>query len=111
MDVRVVCGFSETMASLLPVRAFSNVDFPALGRPMMETNPERCSGMGLRFSAAYAHLFHPQFVAGDHFNSDSFALHRLARARNMAQPLRRQASDGSGFGLFLRTEIQQVMQA
>src|SRR5277367_602672 len=38
--VRVVWGFSETMASLPPTSAFSNVDLPALGRPAMETKPE-----------------------------------------------------------------------
>ncbi len=41
MEVRVVCGLSETMASFPPMRAFNNVDLPALGRPRMETNPER----------------------------------------------------------------------
>src|SRR5690242_12991900 len=29
------------MASFCPSRAFSNVDLPALGRPMIETKPER----------------------------------------------------------------------
>ena len=40
MDVRVVCGLSATIATFWPTRAFSNVDFPAFGRPMMETNPD-----------------------------------------------------------------------
>ena len=41
MRVRVVCGLWVTMASFWPSRAFSSVDLPALGRPTMETNPER----------------------------------------------------------------------
>src|SRR5438046_10755107 len=35
----VVCGLSDTMASLVPTRRLSSVDFPAFGRPMRETNP------------------------------------------------------------------------
>ena len=41
MRLRVVCGLCVTMASFSPTSAFSSVDLPALGRPMMETNPER----------------------------------------------------------------------
>ena len=41
MEVRVVCGFEATMASLVPSSAFSRVDLPALGRPRMATNPAR----------------------------------------------------------------------
>ena len=33
MRLRVVCGLAETMATFSPVRAFSSVLFPALGRP------------------------------------------------------------------------------
>ena len=40
-DVRVVCGLSATMATFWPTRAFSSVDLPAFGRPMIETKPER----------------------------------------------------------------------
>src|ERR1019366_4627375 len=41
MRVRVVCGLCVTIASFCPSSAFSSVDLPALGRPMMDTNPER----------------------------------------------------------------------
>src|SRR5262252_9229179 len=41
MRVRVVCGFSVTMAIFSPTSAFRSVLFPALGRPMIETKPER----------------------------------------------------------------------
>jgi hypothetical protein len=37
----VVCGLGVTMASFSPTSLFSSVDLPALGRPMMETKPER----------------------------------------------------------------------
>ncbi len=35
--VRVVCGLSETMATLVSTSAFSSVDLPALGRPTSAT--------------------------------------------------------------------------
>jgi hypothetical protein len=41
MRFRVVCGRGETIASFSPTRRFSRVDFPALGRPMSDTNPAR----------------------------------------------------------------------
>jgi len=37
MRVRVVCGLSETMAIFSPTTRLRSVDFPALGRPTMET--------------------------------------------------------------------------
>ena len=37
--VRVVCGRSETIATLVPTMRFTNVDLPTLGRPTRETNP------------------------------------------------------------------------
>src|SRR5271166_5001037 len=41
MRLRVVCGLRVTMASFSPTSAFNKVDLPALGRPMMDANPER----------------------------------------------------------------------
>src|ERR1039457_7119196 len=40
MRLRGVCGLAETMATFPPVRAFSSVLLPALGRPRMATNPD-----------------------------------------------------------------------
>ena len=40
MRLRVVCGLAETMATFSPMRAFSSVLLPALGRPRMATNPD-----------------------------------------------------------------------
>src|SRR5881392_4173683 len=36
---RVVCGLSETIATLPPASAFTSVDLPTLGRPATATNP------------------------------------------------------------------------
>src|SRR5262245_10536102 len=41
MRFRVVWGRGETIESFSPTRRFRSVDFPALGRPMSDTNPER----------------------------------------------------------------------
>src|SRR5579872_54090 len=41
MRLRVVWGLGEMIASFSPTRAFSRVDFPAFGRPRMQTKPER----------------------------------------------------------------------
>src|SRR5712692_7520569 len=40
MRLRVVCGSRVTMATLCPVRPFTSVDFPALGRPTIATVPD-----------------------------------------------------------------------
>ena len=39
--VRVVCGRSETIATLVPTSRLTSVDFPTLGRPTSVTKPER----------------------------------------------------------------------
>src|SRR5947209_17035795 len=41
MVVRVVCAWRAVMAILSPTRALSSVDFPALGRPTIDTKPAR----------------------------------------------------------------------
>src|SRR5258708_5020268 len=41
MRLRVVCGLGLMMANFSPTNAFSKVDLPALGRPRMQTKPER----------------------------------------------------------------------
>src|ERR687898_307661 len=37
----VVCGLSETMATLVPTMRLRRVDLPAFGRPINEANPAR----------------------------------------------------------------------
>jgi hypothetical protein len=39
MRKRVVCGFGETMVTLVPASAFTSVDLPAFGAPTTATNP------------------------------------------------------------------------
>ena len=38
---RVVCGLSETIATLWPTIALTSVDLPTFGRPASATKPER----------------------------------------------------------------------
>src|SRR5918995_5891184 len=40
MRRRVVCGLSETIATLPPASAFTSVDLPTLGRPATATKPD-----------------------------------------------------------------------
>ena len=40
--LRVVCGLGETIEIFSPISWFSRVDFPAFGRPRMETVPHFC---------------------------------------------------------------------
>ena len=40
---RVVCGLSETIATLAPTIALASVDLPTFGRPASATKPERVS--------------------------------------------------------------------
>ena len=41
---RVVCGLSETIATLAPTIELASVDLPTLGRPARAMNPDRVSG-------------------------------------------------------------------
>src|SRR5438105_15658024 len=69
MAVRVVCGRGATIASLVPNSAFSSVDFPALGRPRIETKPDLCfmSFASLLFCGlGDAHLVDTQVIGGQH---------------------------------------------
>ena len=52
--VRVVCGLSEVIATLVPTRALVRVDLPALGRPTNEANPLRCPGLNHRRASSYS---------------------------------------------------------
>ena len=40
MRCRVVCGLSETIATFVPVSAFTSVDLPTFGRPATATKPD-----------------------------------------------------------------------
>src|SRR5438477_12041497 len=47
MRRRVVCGLSETIATLPPASAFTSVDLPTLGRPATATKPLLIAALGL----------------------------------------------------------------
>src|SRR5271167_896740 len=51
MRLRVVCGFEVTIATFCPTKRFNSVDFPALGRPTIATNPDRYFSLGPLFSS------------------------------------------------------------
>src|SRR5271157_5662628 len=72
MRLRVVCGLRVTMASFSPTSAFSSVDLPALGRPMMETNPERnamSGGPDLPGFEADTHAVHAALGGFEHLEA------------------------------------------
>src|ERR1700722_9531580 len=66
MRFRVVCGLLVTIATFSPTSAFSSVLLPALGRPKIDTNPERnpllhfYSANSIR-AQARSHFFLPIF--------------------------------------------------
>src|SRR6266403_4605460 len=51
MRFRVVCGFDVTIAIFCPTRRFTNVDFPAFGRPTIATNPDLRAAPVFTFSS------------------------------------------------------------
>src|SRR5271166_778252 len=89
MRLRVVCGLRVTMASFSPTSALSNVDFPAFGRPMIETNPERNAISGLHLLGVvdllqgHPHAFDSPFGGFEHFESQMVFLQHFARLRNV----------------------------
>src|SRR5271157_6037857 len=105
MVVRVVWGLSATIAIFEPTSAFSSVDFPALGRPRMETKPERKPAAGwfsfsslMRYGlpAPDTYLLDAQFIARQHIDADPVALHGLPGLRHATQPLGHQAAHRGG---------------
>src|SRR5689334_456348 len=106
--VRVVCGRGATMASLVPSSAFSSVDFPALGRPRIETNPARYFTASLSSGLGHAHFFDAQMVRGQHFNLNAVLFDFLAYRGHVPQPFRDQPADGSRFRPFRCAEFQEI---
>src|SRR5512141_1756952 len=107
MAVRVVCGRGATIASLVPNRAFNSVDFPALGRPRIATNPALCFIFGC-FRDSY--LIYAQIVRRQHLDLDTIALRFLTDGGDMSKPLRNESSDGGRLGAFLRPKSHQILQ-
>src|SRR5580698_1027627 len=104
IDVRVVCGLSATMATFCPTRAFSSVDFPALGRPTSDTKPDLNLFMSYRLRFAEAYFLHAEFVAGQDFDTNAVAIGCLSGLGHVAQPFADQPADRAGFDVVLAVE-------
>src|SRR5271165_3201736 len=112
MRLRVVCGLRVTMASFSPTSAFSSVDFPALGRPMMETKPERnamSGGLDLPGLEADAHAIHTALGRFEHFEAQSVLVENFAGLGNVSGEFAHQPGDG-GRLLFIGPNAQQLLQ-
>ena len=87
--MRVVCGRSDTIATLVPTSRFTSVDLPTLGRPTSETNPERNSvtrwPAGRRRPDATV-VGVGGFAAGDAHRHDAAALHPLGPQLEALEP-------------------------
>src|SRR6516162_8807608 len=103
MRLRVVCGFRVTIATFSPTSALSRVDFPALGRPMIETNPERnaMSGLDLLGSRqglqADADTLDAALGGLQDFEAKTVVLEDFANGRDTAGEFTHQSTDGCGF--------------
>src|SRR5215469_2222608 len=109
MRWRVVCGLRVTIASFSPTSAFSKVDFPALGRPMMETNPERNAMSGLDLLGGWqvlqadANTFDAALGGIQDFEAKAVVLEDFADPGDAASEFAYQSSDGGGF-FFVRPD-------
>src|SRR5271165_1877266 len=111
MRLRVVCGLRVTMASFSPTSAFSSVDFPALGRPMMETNPERnaMSGLDLLRLEADPDAAHTALSGFEDFEAQSVLVENFARLGNVSGEFAYQPGN-RGRLFFLWPDAQQLFQ-
>src|SRR5262245_19787689 len=107
MRVRVVCGLSDTMASLEPMMRLSSVDLPALGRPTSATNPDFMRPPGRRRSrralpvqhvgglvAHDAHLVNPAPFDFEHLDAEAVHVHLFADGGNPAEMRQQEATNG-----------------
>src|ERR1051325_3199784 len=95
MRVRVVCGLSDTMASLWPTMRLSSVDLPAFGRPRNETKPDLPLILGgHRFPAAQTDLGDAPALDFDHLHVEAVDLNPLADVRQAAKVREQVPADG-----------------
>ena len=85
MTVRVVCGLSEVIATLVPTSALVSVDLPAFGRPTNDANPLLCSSGSLAHDAC-ASSYSAQISSSD-------------RPCGLARPVDRAGVDGPRLAL------------
>src|SRR4051794_26409566 len=125
MFMRVVCGFSVTMAIFSPTSALSSVLLPALGRPIIDTKPECFCAIMLclscfclpgrrisifRLRPANPDLFYFAICGFKNFKTEAFVFNNLAGLRDAASYRADQAPDGSGVAL-VKAHVKKVLQA
>src|SRR4029453_11487445 len=95
MRVLVVCGLSETMASLWPTMRLRSVDLPAFGRPRNETNPNLPLILdGCRLAAGGAGLGDTSTFPLEHFDLETIDLEALADVRHASEMRQQVPADG-----------------
>src|SRR3974390_2672565 len=100
------------MASFSPTSAFSSVDLPAFGRPMMETNPERnamSGGPNLPGLETDAHAVHAALGRVQDFEAKSVLVENLAGFRNVPGEFTHQPGDGCRL-FVIRSQAEQLLQ-
>src|SRR5262245_7400867 len=86
MRVLVVCGLSDTMASLWPTMRLRSVDLPAFGRPRNETNPDLPLILdGRRLAPAKADLGDAPTLDLEHLDVENIDVEALADVRHASQ--------------------------
>src|SRR5689334_6721152 len=86
MRVLVVCGLSETMASLWPTMRLRSVDLPALCRPRNETKPDLPLILdGCRLAAAEPDLGDTPTLDLEHLDVETIDVEALADVRHASQ--------------------------
>src|SRR6188474_1939348 len=86
MRVLVVCGLSETMASLWPTMRLRSVDLPAFGRPRNDTNPDLPLILdGCRLATAEADLGDTPTFDFQHLDVEAIDIEPLADVRHASQ--------------------------
>src|SRR5271157_837428 len=112
----VVCGLRVTIASFSPTSAFSRVDFPALGRPIIETNPERnaMSGPNLLWRGdalqADTHTLNAALSGVQNLEAETIVLENFAGCGDASRQLAHQSADGSRVLLVCPDPSQQFFQ-
>src|SRR4029450_8256587 len=87
---RVVWGFSVTIDTFSPTRRFRSVDFPELGRPTIDTNPDLV--MCFRRECLQPQALHTTPVSCEHFDFNPSMLNLFSGSRQSSK----QFDDGSG---------------
>src|SRR5262245_57168346 len=94
MRVLVVCGLSDTMASLWPTMRLRSVDLPAFGRPRNETKPDLPLILdGCSLAAAEADLGDTSTFDLEHLDVETINIEALADVRHAPQMRQKISAD------------------